>query len=225
MATAGGVATTGGLATTGPVAGRFAIAGGATITGAAGRGRGTIRRGAGTVGAAVATTAAGVGAGLGAAGGAAVTAGRATTGGAVTATATVGRGGAALAAASACLRSRIAFSASPGLETFARLKAGLVSAIGFAVAADRDPRLKYARTFSASSSSMELECVFFSVTPTAIRASRIGLLLTSSSRARSLIRTLLIRPFSFHCALSCSYQPHVGVVVGSRLLSLEISNL
>jgi len=210
----------GGLATTGPAAGgRFAIAGAATITGAAGRGKGTIRRGAGAVGAA----AAGVGAGLGVAAGAAVTAGRATTGAA--GAATVGRGGAAFAAASACLRSRIAFSASPGLETFARLKAGLVSAIGFAVAAERAPRLKYARTFSASSSSMELECVFFSVTPTAIRASRIGLLFTSSSRARSLIRTLLIRPFSFHCALSCSYQPHVGVVVGSRLLSLEISNL
>jgi hypothetical protein len=37
--------------------------------------------------------------------------------------------------------------------------------------------------------------------------------LTSSSRARSLIRTLLIRPFSFllPCALSCSYQPHGGL--------------
>jgi hypothetical protein len=34
--------------------------------------------------------------------------------------------------------------------------------------------------------------------------------LTSSSRARSLIRTLLIRPFSLPCALSCSYQPHRG---------------
>ena len=137
----------GGLATTAPAAGgRFAIAGGATMTGAAGRGKGTIRRGAGGAGAA----AAGVGAGLGAAAGEAVTAGRATTGGAVTATATVGRGGAAFAAASACLRSRIAFSASPGLETFARLKAGLVSAIGFAAPAERAPRLKYARTFSAS---------------------------------------------------------------------------
>src|ERR1700761_6518189 len=42
---------------------------------------------------------------------------------------------------------------------------------------------------------MELECVFFSVTPTALRASRMALLLTSSSRARSLIRTLLIQSF------------------------------
>jgi hypothetical protein len=44
---------------------------------------------------------------------------------------------------------------------------------------------------------MELECVFFSVTPTCGSASRMALLLTSSSLARSLIRTLLIRPFCF----------------------------
>jgi hypothetical protein len=69
---------------------------------------------------------------------------------------------------------------------------------------------------------MELECVFFSVTPTAVRASRMDLLLTSNSRARSLMRTLLIYPFvgagglplgpvQFHCALSCSYQPQSKV--------------
>src|SRR6266852_6400609 len=44
---------------------------------------------------------------------------------------------------------------------------------------------------------MELEWVFFSVTPTAVSASRMALLLTSSSLARSLIRTLLIRPFLY----------------------------
>jgi hypothetical protein len=54
---------------------------------------------------------------------------------------------------------------------------------------------RYTRTFSASCSSRELECVFFSVTPTNGSVSRIALLFTSSSRARSLIRTLLIRPF------------------------------
>jgi hypothetical protein len=48
------------------------------------------------------------------------------------------------------------------------------------------------RTSSASCSSSELECVFFSVTPTTGRTSRIALLLTSNSRARSLIRILLI---------------------------------
>jgi hypothetical protein len=57
----------------------------------------------------------------------------------------------------------------------------------------------YTRTFSASCSSRELECVFFSVTPTSASVSRMALLLTSSSRARSLIRTLLIRPFVSPC--------------------------
>src|SRR5579864_3770470 len=66
----------------------------------------------------------------------------------------------------------------------------------------------WARTFSASCSSNELEWVFFSVTPTSGSASRMALLLTSSSLARSLIRTLLIRPFfSPRCARS-SLQPH-----------------
>src|SRR3954462_15029674 len=56
---------------------------------------------------------------------------------------------------------------------------------------------------------MELEWVFFSVTPTAVSASRMALLFTYSSLARSLIRTLLIRPFlysalrlSLHCNLT-----------------------
>ena len=58
------------------------------------------------------------------------------------------------------------------------------------------------RTSSASCSSRELECVFFSVTPTEVRASRISLLLTSSSRARSLIRIFIrsrfpLRPAQF----------------------------
>src|ERR1700686_4302861 len=68
---------------------------------------------------------------------------------------------------------------------------------------------KCARTFSASLSSSELECVFFSVTPTAVNASRIALLLTSSSLARSLIRILLIRLFvPPDYPAKSSYQPH-----------------
>ncbi len=163
-----------------------------------------MRRGAG------ATDAAGVDA-AGAAGGAAtarcgVVATCPGDGGATTA---AGRaGGAALTAASACLRSRIAFSASPGFETFERSNFGFVSTAGLLVLEPRFP-LKYSRTRSAWSASMELEWVF-PVTPIASSASRIGLLFTSSSRARSLIRTLLIRPFSLPCALSCSYQPHRG---------------
>jgi hypothetical protein len=62
------------------------------------------------------------------------------------------------------------------------------------------PRWKCARTRCASSSSSELECVFGSVTPTSRNASRIALLLTSSSLAKSLMRTLLIRPFTWHSA-------------------------
>ncbi len=65
------------------------------------------------------------------------------------------------------------------------------------------------RTSSASCSSRELECVFFSVTPTSCRTSRIALLLTSSSRARSLIRTLLIRSrFLRPVPAKFSSQPH-----------------
>ncbi len=66
---------------------------------------------------------------------------------------------------------------------------------------------KCLRTTSASSASSELEWVFFSVTPTAGRMSRIALLLTSSSLARSLIRILLIRPTSLRFPLSSHCYP------------------
>jgi hypothetical protein len=66
------------------------------------------------------------------------------------------------------------------------------------------------RTRSASWSSRELECVFFSVTPTVVRTSRISLLLTSSSRARSLIRILLIRlSFLFSVANFVYLSAHI----------------
>jgi hypothetical protein len=45
------------------------------------------------------------------------------------------------------------------------------------------------RTFSATSTVTELECVFFSVTPKPGRRSMMALALTSSSRASSFIRT------------------------------------
>jgi hypothetical protein len=86
--------------------------------------------------------------------------------------------------------------------------------------ASAEPRI-WARTFSASYSSSELECVFFSVTPTCGSASRMALLFTSSSLARSLIRTLLIRPFfSPRCARSSS-QPHGVSVLDSHANELE----
>jgi hypothetical protein len=114
-------------------------------------------------------------------------------------------------AAASSFRCRIALAASPGFETRDQSIFCFSSVSGaFAGPAPFFPlRWKCWRTRSASSSSSELECVFFSVTPTAVRASRIALLFTSNSRARSLIRTLLIRPFvsypsqsDFHCNLT-----------------------
>jgi hypothetical protein len=101
----------------------------------------------------------------------------------------------------------IAFSTSPGREMFDRSILVLISSSPRTL---REPDLPaedapsaeermYTRTFSASCSSKELECVFFSVTPTSGSVSRMALLLTSSSRARSLMRTLLIRPFISPC--------------------------
>ena len=107
-----------------------------------------MRRGAGAAGGAAATTGAtGVAAATCATGGAAgaADAGRATTGGRFTggATVTAGRGGGALrAAVSACLRSKIAFSASPGFETCERSNLGFASAGATRAALVRPPRLK-----------------------------------------------------------------------------------
>ena len=96
----------------------------------------------------------------------------------------------------------MAFKASPGLEIWERSILVLISSLSGR--AGREDRLELcaalaerrrARTLSASWSSRELEWLFFSVTPTSGSTSRIDLLLTSSSLARSLIRILLIRPF------------------------------
>ena len=111
---------------------------------------------------------------------------------------TIARGGGGAAGVStASLRARMAFSASPGLEIFERSIFGRNSSPPGRVrlAAAPPPLISrtYLRTRSASSSSTELEWVFFSVTPTFARTSRISLLFTSSSRARSLIR-IFIRP-------------------------------
>src|ERR1700677_5212431 len=68
---------------------------------------------------------------------------------------------------------------------------------------------------------MELEWVLPEM-PMASSASRIGLLFTSSSRARSLILTLFIRPFSFPypSRLAC----HTSLVgSGNRVLGFIIS--
>ncbi len=118
----------------------------------------------------------------------------------------------AAGAASACTDCReMAFSTSPGLAIPERSILVLISP-GRGRAAGLAPRAascaasactrKCSRTFTASSGSMELECVFFSATPIFGRRSRISLLLTSSSRARSLMRTLSIPA----CVLSNDYM-------------------
>jgi len=184
------------------------------------------RAGAVTVGAAEATVAGALAVGLSAvgattssrvAGGGGATVAAATggaTAGVVAFTTEVEGAAAGLAAAggAACLDGAaiasffcvMAFSTSPGREMCDRSILVLISSSprsGRAERADDDcasdePRM-WARTFSASCSSSELEWVFFSVTPTIGRASSMALLLTSSSLARSLIRTLLIRPFLY----------------------------
>jgi hypothetical protein len=206
----GGAAVAGGV-TTGPETGELLVVGGAAALGGAG---GAIVRG----GAAL-TGATGTGCGGFATGGAgALTSGA---GGGV-----AGRAGAAGCAAPCCLPI-IAFSTSPGFEIcdrsiFVLISSGStrpVRAALFALWFSLEAR-KCARTFSASCSSIELECVFFSVTPTAVSASRIALLLTSSSLARSLIRILLIRLFvPPDYPAKSSYQPH-GSIVNAPLQAL-----
>jgi hypothetical protein len=137
------------------------------------------------------------------------------TGGATGEAAAVGRtAGAATLAGACCLR--IAFRTSPGREILERSILVLISSLSTRLGRDCLAEVcaslaerRYARSFSASCSSTELECVFFSVTPTSGSASRIALLLTSSSLARSLIRILLIRPFfPPDSPAKSSYQPH-----------------
>jgi len=210
---AGGAALAGAAGGAGGAGGRIIGAGGRTVCG-------VMNRGAGAGGS-------GVGAGFGGAGGAGVAVGAAAAGLASTGAAgfggtAVGRGAAGGGAAAACCFCVMSFRTSPGFEMCERSIFVLISSdsrpdgraplLDAASAAD----LKCARTFSASKSSSELECVFFSVTPTAGNTSRIALLLTSSSRARSLIRILLIRPFPAPPSLlKSSFQPH-GVRVAYR---------
>ncbi len=105
-------------------------------------------------------------------------------------------GGAGLCTgAGCCCCSRCSFSSlrtSPGLEILERSIFGLISGAAlFSLEAELDLAEKYFLTFSASSSSMELEWVFFSVMPTSCNASRMALLFTSSSLAKSLIRIFI----------------------------------
>ena len=212
-ADAAGTAVTGGRATTGPAGGFAAIAGacgmGVVTKFGPWRGCGTMRRGAGVSALGAATGDAAMGAeatgaaamGTALATGAAVVAGpaaiggREAVGGGAAWTRTGGR-------STSSLRCWIAFRTSPGLDTRDQsiLCAPPLSFLAAEPPLRPFPRCMCARTRCASSISSELECVFGSVTPTSRSTSKIALLLTSSSLAKSLMRTLLIRPFSWHSA-------------------------
>jgi hypothetical protein len=157
---------------------------------------------------------------LGGAGAGVLTAGGA---GAIAVLVSMGGAGAgeAVVVGGACCLLMMAFNASPGLEIWERSILVLISsasarpgrAVRLEVCAGLELRRR-ARTLSASWSSRELEWLFFSVTPISGSTSRIDLLLTSSSLARSLIRILLIRPFVLRTvSAKSSYQPH-GVSLG-----------
>ncbi len=199
-----GAADTGGATTAGG-GGTAGRAGGAVAAGTTGRSIGgeTTGRGGTTAGGATAAGAGGItilGGGGGTIAGFGGTAAAGFSAGGGT---TAGRAGGAATASFLCV---MALNTSPGREMFDRSILVLISS---SPRAARDAALpagdwlsevrKCTRTFSASCSSRELECVFFSVTPTCVSTSRMALLLTSSSRARSLIRTLLIRPFVSPC--------------------------
>jgi hypothetical protein len=110
-------------------------------------------------------------------------------GGTVTAGALAGGAGGCCCCCSLSLSSR---ATSPGLEILERSIFGLTSVADVLSREDEPDRAeKCFRTRTASSSSIELEWVFFSVTPTSGRISRIALAFTSSSLARSLIRIFI----------------------------------
>ena len=211
-------------------------AGGGGATGRGGATTGVVAAGAATTGRGATTgggaTTAGGGGEVGFMIGGATAAGRLTeAGGAVadfsgTAGATGGAAarGAAGGGAPASFFCVIALSTSPGREMFERSIFVLISsspreARELDLPAEDDPSAEeriYTRTFSASWSSRELECVFFSVTPTKGSVSRIARLFTSNSRARSLIRTLLIRPFDSPCCklgLHCDLTESISLLV------------
>jgi hypothetical protein len=201
----GGATTTTGRAGAGPAegrggamtvadGGREAIAGalgGGAIIGGAGRGCGTILRGSGRAGGTATRTGA---TGAGVAASAAGLAGGGAAGFATTC-------GYRASSSSSFFLARMAFITSPGLEICERSIFGTMAcaparAGAVPPCADLESCPKCARTFSASSSSSELECVLTPSTPSSGRMSIIARGFTSNSRARSLIRTLLIRLFS-----------------------------
>lgn len=188
--TAGGCA--GGVTTTAGGAAGFSTGGGATTAGATGLTTGgvttTLLSAAEAAGLEITT--AGFSADGGAAAGvAAFTGVRGAAGGAGAAGALAECAGGCCCCCSLSLSS---LATSPGLEILERSIFGLTS-VADALSREDEPDLaeKCFRTRTASSSSIELEWVFFSVTPTSGKISKITLAFTSSSLARSLIRIFI----------------------------------
>lgn len=183
----GGVTTTAGGA-----AGFSIVGGGATTAGAAGFATGGVTTAllsaAGAAGLGITT--AGFSADGGAAAGVAVFTGAGgAAGGAVAEGALAGGAGGCCCC---CSRSLSSLATSPGLEILERSIFGLTSVADVLSREDDPDRAeKCFRTRTASSSSIELEWVFFSVTPTSGKTSKIALAFTSSSLARSLIRIFI----------------------------------
>ena len=138
------------------------------------------------------------------------------------------RGGAGRRPRAACCLLMMAFRASPGLEMCERSILVLISSAS--ARTGREDRLEVcaalaARKWRAPSPLHGLRenwnGVFFSVTPTSGSTSRIDLLLTSSSLARSLIRILLIRPFVLRTVpLSLHINLTASVLRLAQLLAL-----
>ncbi len=199
---------------------------GATGTAGAG-GAGAVKVGLGVV---VGTTSLGGAAGGAAGGGATGVFAAGTAAGGAAVTAGLIDGGAIVEGASgvagACCLLMMARRASPGLEILERSILVLISSASARVGREDRPEgcawlaaRRRARTLSASWSSRELEWLFFSVTPISGSTSRIDLLLTSSSLARSLIRILLIRPFALRTVpLSLHINLTASVIMFVQLL-------
>ena len=182
------------MTTTAGGAAGFSTGGGATTAGAGGLTTEgvttTLLSAAGAAG--FNTTTAGFSADAGAAAGGAIFTGvGGAAGGAVTAGA-LATGAGAGGCCCCCSLSLSSRATSPGLEILERSIFGLTS-VADVLSREDEPDLaeKCFRTRTASSSSIELEWVFFSVTPTSGRISRITLAFTSSSLARSLIRIFI----------------------------------
>jgi len=194
-----------------------AACGGGAVGGRAGGAGGVGGAAVGVVGDVGATVGLETGVGIAGRGGRGARTGALTAGGAGAAsTAGWAAGGRTGGTAGACCL-RMALRTSPGREICERSIFVLISSLAvrlrravlLAVGASPAAAWKCTRTFSASWSSSELEWVFFSLTPTTGSTSRIALLLTSSSLARSLIRILLILlSVPPPCSAKSTCQPH-----------------